>query len=305
MSKILKDSWERRGLLFSPDESLPWSRTHGMLPTPIKIDDFWRVYFSGRNETNQSSIGWFDADISDSFRVLRASKVPVLTPGDLGCFDDNGVSPSCVIELEKDCLAMYYIGWNPGSTTRVNLYGGLALSYDGGETFTRWSKAPILERTKTDPYMNTAPWVVRCDGGFRMYYVSGSGWANKDSPRYNIKIAYSNDGLEWERRGEVVLDFMNSEETALARPYVIFENGMWKMWVTRRIGNYAIAYAESIDGINWTRQDELYGLRPLGESGEKVMTEYSAVVRQDNDLWMLYNGDEYGKAGILLARLST
>jgi hypothetical protein len=98
---------------------------------------------------------------------------------------------------------------------------------------------------------------------------------------------------------------MNSEETALARPYVIFENGMWKMWVTRRIGNYAIAYAESIDGINWTRQDELYGLRPLGESGEKVMTEYSAVVRQDNDLWMLYNGDEYGKAGILLARLST
>ena len=296
------DSWEKYGLFFSPKSSLSWSYTHAMIPTPAKLNGKYRVFYSGRNILNQSSIGWFEMDLTHKPTVLQSSQTPVLVPGDLGCFDDNGVSPSCVIELENGDIAMYYIGWNPGSTTRVNLFGGLALSHDGGETFTRWSKAPILERTKTDPYMNTAPWVVKTSTGYRMYYVSGNGWVDKDSPRYNIKVAYSSDGLVWERSGEVVLDFKSSIETALARPYVIVENGLWRMWVTRRVGEYAIAYAESDDGINWVRKDELYGLIPSGLGGEKSMTEYSAVIRDSGNLWMLYNGDEYGKAGIFLAR---
>jgi predicted GH43/DUF377 family glycosyl hydrolase len=303
MDESTKDSWERKGIIFAPDKSLSWSQSHGMIPTPIKRDDHWRVFFSARNKSNQSSIGWFDVDFSDSPRVLKVSKEPILIPGELGCFDDNGVSPSCVVELGNGDIAMYYIGWNPGSTTRVNLFGGLALSHDGGETFTRWSKAPILERIKTDPYMNTAPWVVKTLAEYRMYYVSGIKWVDKDSPRYNIKVAYSSDGLVWERSGEVVLDFKSPIETALARPYVIVENGVWRMWVTRRVGEYAIAYAESDDGISWTRKDELYGLMPTGQGDERTMTEYSAVIRDSGNLWMFYNGDEYGKAGILLARM--
>ncbi len=74
------------------------------------------------------------------------------------------------------------------------------------------------------------------------------------------------------------------------------------MWVTRRIGEYAIAYAESNDGINWDRKDELCGLKPNGTSEEKIMTEYSAVVRSGDRYFMFYNGNNYGENGILLAR---
>jgi hypothetical protein len=297
-----KSNWERLGLIFRPDTNLEWSKSHAMIPTPFNLDDKQLIYYSARNSINQSSIGCFQVRLEDSPRVVDCTKEPLLQPGELGCFDDNGVSPSCVIELSNGEIAMYYIGWNPGSTTRVNLYGGLAISHDRGNTFIRWSKSPILERTRTDPLMNTAPWVVKAADGYRMYYVSAFKWVDKDSPRYNVKIAYSSNGYNWDRPGQVVLDFSGKSETALARPFVIEENGIWRMWVTRRIGEYAIAYAESNDGISWVRKDDLFGLKPNRTSEEQVMTEYSCVVRSRRSLFMFYNGDHYGKNGILLAR---
>ena len=104
-----------------------------------------------------------------------------------------------MINLTDDELGLYYIGWNPGSTVRMHIFGGLAISKDGGETFERWSRAPILERNQIDPYFNTAPWVVRDGDGFRIFYVSCKEWRNKDLPRYNIKTGYSKDGKNWVR----------------------------------------------------------------------------------------------------------
>jgi hypothetical protein len=297
-----KSKWERLGLIFTPNTSLEWSKSHAMLPTPLNLDGRQLVYYSARNSNNQSSIGCVEIQLSEKPFVVQSNMKPLLQVGDLGCFDDNGVTPSCAIELPGGEIAMYYIGWNPGSTTRVNLYGGLAISHDRGNSFVRWSKAPILERTRSDPYMNTAPWVVATDNGYRMYYVSGVDWVSKNSPRYNIKIAYSFDGYQWERPGKVVLDFAHTDETALARPYVIQDEGIWKMWVTRRVGEYAIAYAESLDGVNWIRKDKIFGLEPNGEKEELYMTEYSAVVRSSNKYFMFYNGTDYGRNGILLAR---
>ena len=297
------DNWERLGFIFTPDRSFSWSQTHAMIPTPHYFDSNLYIYYSSRNRFNQSSIGRFKLDLSSKLEVTEKSSTPLLSPGGLGHFDDNGVTPSCVIELEDGTTAMYYIGWNPGSTTRVNLFGGLAISKDRGETFTRWSTAPILERTQKDPLINTAPWVVKSIDGYRMYYVSGISWETKDDPRYNIKIAYSKDGYKWERPGEVVLNFLSTRETALARPYVLNDNGTWRMWVTRRIGEYAIAYAESKDGITWIRKDKEFGLHPSGAPSELHMTAYSAVIKRDDNFYMFYNGDNYGKDGILVARM--
>ena len=74
------------------------------------------------------------------------------------------------------------------------------------------------------------------------------------------------------------------------------------MWVTRRVGEYAIAYAESNDGLHWARKDSILGLEPNGEGEEQRMTAYSAVVRSGRKYFMFYNGSDYGKNGILLAR---
>lgn len=296
-----KIKWRKRGLIIRPNPLLYWAKTHCMIPTPYMMEKgLLKLFFSGRDENNRSNIGYAILDMNDNCKVLDYSQNPILTPGDLGCFDDNGVTPSCV-KLINEKLYLYYIGWNPGSTVRMHLFGGLAISDDNGENFERWSRAPIIERCKSDPYLNTAPWVIESADEYRMYYVSGYEWKHKDLPRYNIKIARSQDGKNWERNGFVCIDFSNENENALARPYVIYENGIWKMWFAYKGLTYRLGYAESLDGLDWERRDNYTGI-DIGQDGfDNEMIEYAAIVTHKNQKFMFYNGNNYGFDGIGLA----
>ena len=294
--------WKKLGLFIEPQRDKWWWLTHAMIPTPEALGKgIFRIYYSGRNVNNQSHIAWADVDLNAPFRVIGHSDGPVLLPGQLGCFDDNGVTPSCVIDLPGGEKALYYIGWNPGSTVRMHLFGGLAISRDNGKTFERWSRAPILERTCTDPYLNTAPWVVRDGEGYRIFYVSGHEWVHKDLPRYNIKTAHSSDGKHWVREGHVCIDFKDATENALARPFVVLEDGLWRMWFAHKGLAYRLAYAESKDGLNWVRMDHLAGIDVSPSGFDSDMIEYAAIVKHGGRCFMFYNGNSYGLGGIGLA----
>lgn len=294
--------WKKLGLFLKPQADKWWSLTHAMIPTPeARGNGIFRVYYSGRNDKNQSHIAWAEIDLNEPCRIFRFSEGPVLLPGDLGCFDDNGVTPSCILDLGGGEKALYYIGWNPGSTVRMHLFGGLAISTDGGDTFNRHSRAPIIERCANDPFLNTAPWVVKAESEYRMYYVSGCGWVHKDLPRYNIKMGRSDDGKLWRRDGHVCIDFKDASENALARPYVILDDGVWKMWFAHKGEAYRLGYAESLDGVDWERRDDLAGI-DVGTSGfDSDMIEYAAVVHHQGRRFMFYNGNNYGADGIGLA----
>ena len=294
-------SWSKHGLFIKPQQDKWWSLTHAMIPTPEELGGgVFRVYYSGRNDNNQSHVTWADVDLNEPYKVLSYASAPVLSPGKLGCFDDNGVTPSCLVNIDNEKY-FYYIGWNPGSTVRMHIFGGLAVSSDHGKTFERWSKAPVIERCRSDPFINTAPWVVKTEKEFRMYYVSGCGWEHKDLPRYNIKMGTSNDGKVWKREGHVCIDFKDDSENALARPYVLFEDEIWKMWFSHKGSAYRLGYAESKDGITWHRRDEYAGL-DVSESGwDSEMVEYAAIVKYNGQHFMFYNGNNYGYGGIGLA----
>ena len=206
------------------------------------------------------------------------------------------------MDLGNDEKALYYIGWNPGSTVRMHLYGGLAIS-SGNDSFKRWSRAPIIERCRTDPYLNTAPYVVKTNSEYRMYYVSGTEWKHKDLPRYNIKLARSKDGKNWIRDGHICIDFKDNNENALARPYVLYEDNTWKMWFSYKGDTaYQLGYAESYDGVDWVRNDSFSGIS-TGKQGEfdSEMIAYAAVVNYKGRHFMFYNGNNYGYDGIGLA----
>ena len=299
---LKKQNWRKLGLVIRPNDRLFWAQTHCMVPTPYHLGSgLVRVFFSGRDAWNRSHIGHATVDLNRNGRVVDYSPVPVLSPGALGCFDDNGVTPSCVVDLQNGAIGLYYIGWNPGSTVRMHLFGGLAISLDGGMTFERWSRAPILERSRTDPYLNTAPWVVHDVVGYRMFYVSGHEWLHKDQPRYNIKTATSLDGNNWQREGHVCIDFRDENEHALARPYVLREGGLWRMWFSYKGMNYRIGYAESYDGLTWKRMDNLAGIDVSRCGFDSDMIEYGAVLKHEGRYFMFYNGNNYGFEGIGLA----
>ena len=293
--------WEKKGLLFKNTNNSWWTKSHVMLPTIDKIyENKFRIYYSSRDKFNRSHIGCSEIEILNSeIKLIRHYDQPVFSIGELGTFDDNGVTPSCIINHDG-YKYLYYIGWNSGSTTRMSLIAGLAKSIDGGLTFKRVSKGPLLERTNIEPYsILTAPYVLFDNNIWRMFYVSCDGWRNKDLPTYNIKYAESYDGLNWKREGHVCIDYNSINETALARPWVIKDSNKYKMWFSYKdpkIG-YRIGYAESVDAKNWKRIDKF--CLDVSESGwDSQMVEYSCVFDYGKYRFMLYNGNDYGKSGL-------
>lgn len=307
-SSLFKTRWRFRklGLVIVPRPELWWMRSHAMVPTLQPLDgSYVRVYFSGRDDKNRSHIGYaiIDLDRADNNpgrAVIDMSTEPILGIGELGAFDDNGVTPSCLIN-DGQKLRLYYIGWNKGATVRMLLFGGLAISTDQGKSFQRWSRAPILERTDFEPFLNTAPYVVRVGQKWRVYYVACTGWLNRDLPRYHIRTAESDDGFTWRRFGHVCIDYSGPDENALARPMVVRDGEVWRMWFAHKGRNYRMGYAESLDGLSWTRDDSYAGIDVSPDGFDSEMVAYGAVIRKGGRLWMLYNGNGYGRDGIGLA----
>ena len=292
--------WIKKGLIFKAEGQYDWVMTHGMLPVADRIGgDRYRIYFSGRDRLNRSSIGFVEIDIREPENILRLSETPALGLGSLGAFDDNGVTPTWVLN-QNGTKYMYYFGWNKGSSVRAGEMAGLAISNDGGETFTRVSRAPILERTDREPYSILVACCIRIeDGLWRMWYDSADEWTDKDLPRYNIKYAESKDGFHWVREGTVSVDFQYPGETRVSRACVLKEGGRYRMWYCYALGRggYRMGYGESSDGVKFERKDQEVGI-DVSESGwDSEMICYPFVFNHGDRKYMLYCGNGYGRTG--------
>ena len=292
------------GIIFKPKKRNSWSLTHCMIPTVFKINNNKiRIFFGSRNKKNVSSIGFADFYYAkNKFEIIKYSKKPVLTAGLLGSFDDNGVLPSCVIKKNK-LFYLFYIGWRPSVTTRYSLIAGLAKSKNL-DTFKRVSKSPILNLNDKEPYqILTAPTVIKKDKEYYMWYVSCNEWKNKDLPYYDIKFATSKNLTEWKQTGISCIKLKKGER-AVARPFVIYEKNIFKMWYCyeKKIDGYKIGYGESVDGKKWIRKDnEIEFVNNL--KGENKMRAYPNLTRLGGDTLIFYNGNNYGEEGIFCAKL--
>ena len=299
--------WKKIGKIIQPNGKLFWNYSHAMLPIADHLyDDIFRIYYSGRNKDNLSHIGAVTIDLNEPNRCLDITENPLMSPGNLGCFDDNGVSPSCIVNL-PDKKLLYYIGWKPRSTTRMSVVAGLAESLDDGISFNRVSRAPILVKNNLEPYdILTAPWVIKDKNIFRMWYVSGESWIHPDLPVYNIKYADSLDGLKWDQKGIVAIKAIDEHETSLARPCVVKEDNLYKMWYSYKRGSqtYRIGYAESNDAINWNRMDDEIKIGLSKNGWDSEMIEYGAIFSHKGKTYMLFNGNGYGLSGAGLAVLT-
>ena len=228
---------------------------------------------------------------------------PVLSPGPLGAFDDAGVTTSCVV-AHGGRLFLYYTGWALGVSVPFYLHAGLAVSDDDGRSFSRASAAPLLDRIDVDPYLTASPWVLVDEGRWRMWYVSGTGWetsATGPQHRYHLKYAESSDGRTWVRHGHVCLDYASRAEYAFGRPCVVRDGDRYRMWFSVRGERYLMGYAESPDGLTWTRDDTACALAPSAEGWDAEMIAYPVVAGPPGRRVLLYNGNGFGRTGIGLA----
>lgn len=296
--------WGKKGLIFRPEGQYDWSITHAMLPVADQIaEDIYRIYFSGRDKLNRSLIGFVEVDINAPQKILNISPTPVLGLGSLGAFDDNGVSPTCIVN-HSGKKYLYYFGWNKGSLVRAAEVSGLAISEDDGKTFRRFSRAPVIDRTDAEPYQIL---VISCilieDGVWRMWYDSADEWQTPELPRYNIKYAESTDGINWERKGIVSVDYKSRDESRVSRASVLKEDGIYKMWHCYAIdsGGYRMGYAESEDGYRFERKDDSLTIQTSLTGWDSEMVCYPHVFRHKGQKIMLYCGNGYGRTGFGMA----
>jgi hypothetical protein len=296
--------WRERQRIFEPAGQAAWIGTHAALPVVRAHPDRHRVYFSSRDGRGRSHIGFVDVSLDHPKDVMDISPAALLSPGALGTFDDAGVTTSCLVGHD-DQLFLYYTGWALGSSVPFYLNVGVAVSDDDGKTFRKLSQAPLLDRHEVDPYLTASPWVLIDNGMWRMWYVSGTAWSETaDGPRhrYHIKYAESVDGRHWKREGRIAIDYASPDEYAFGRPCVVRDGDRYRMWYSYRGDRYRIGYAESRDGIAWTRMDaeNVLNVSADGEWDSEMVT-YPIVFEHRGRWQMLYNGNDYGRTGIGLA----
>ena len=301
--------WTKKGLIFRPDGNREWMATHAALPVPDRIsDDIVRIYFATRSSGNRTVTTFIEVEADDPSRVTYVHDQPVLSFGHLGAFDDGGVGPYCVVRHDGRKY-LYYGGINAGVTVPYRNAIGLAVSDDDGRSFRRVCEGPVVDRTQDEPYFTAAADVMLDDGLWRMWYGSTTGWVVVDGrpePRYQIKYGESRDGIHWSRRNVTCIEYA-SEGEANVRPCVIRDGGLYKMWYCHRGSagyrtdprhSYRLGYAESTDGITWTRKDGEVGIDRSASGWDATMMCYPYVYRHKGRTYLLYNGNGFGESGI-------
>ena len=300
--------WRKLTRLLEPGFS-PWARTHVQNPFPEQLTDGrTRVHFASRDTRNRARGGWLILSADRADDVSEVSQRPSLDLGTLGAFDDCGVMPSSVLDVGGE-LWMYYTGWSKAVEVPFSFHIGLAISRDGGETFERYSRAPILGRTRHDPYIVGAPHVVARADGFKMWYVSCLEWvktADKPRHRYTIKAATSTNGIDWQTSDELCIP-LQDDDYAIARPFVFGHHGVLYMYYSYRGGDatYRIGLARSTGGNRWQRMDDQVGIDVSAEGWDSEMVCYATTFQRSGETYMLYNGNGYGATGLGLAIAET
>ena len=253
------------GKIYSPSGKYGWDKHSALTPTPIILDENTiRVYVGFRDKKGVSRIGFVDVDADNPSKIKRISEKPVLNVGKPGAFDDNGVILGDVVRYKKK-LYMYYVGFQLVKKAKFLAFTGLAISYDNGNTFERYSDAPILDRCNNEIYIRAIHSIIIENGTWRVWYASGNDWVwinGKPYPRYNIRYIESRDGINFSKKSILCID-TEGEEYRIGRPRVYkIEKNKYLMFYTKGTldGKYMAGYAESMDGIRWIRKDSELGI---------------------------------------------
>jgi len=314
-------NWRKLGKIFDPAEhKLPGDCFgYAQSPQTLVLDDRVRVYFSTRERdlTGKfiSHVAFVDFDRSLQ-RILGISTEPVIALGDLGCFDEHGIFPMHVVRDGTRVLA-YTTGWNRKVSVSADASIGLAVSRDQGATFEKYGSGPIMTASLHEPFLVGDAFVIVAEGKYHMWYIYGTKWskfAEEAPPDRVYKIAYatSDNAITWHRDGrQIIADRLNADECQ-ALPTVLKLGQTYHMYFCYRQAHgfrdksqnaYRLGYASSTDMRTWIR-DDLHGGIDVSEEGwDSQMQCYPHIFQVDEVVYMLYNGNEFGRHGFGLAVL--
>lgn len=299
--------WKKLGQIYKPPltNQHPKLYSHAANPLPIHLkNDVFRIFYSGRDKKNRSSVGAVDIDIIRQ-EIITEHQDPFFMHGPKNSFFSDGVSIGNCYEVQG-VRYILFMGWqNPknehwrGDIGRLILTDDLSLELE--------SSKPFLSSNENDPLSLSYPWVMKRKNLYQMWYGSTHTWnAGNDEMLHAIHYASSEDGHTWDRHG-VGIPYEVGVAQAFSRPSVVENaNGFLEMWFSFRSGRgetYRIGYATCDRTESWTLNLENSGIDISQTGWDSEMIEYPFVFDHAGSRFMLYNGNSFGKTGFGLAVL--
>ncbi|MCE7530641.1 hypothetical protein [Polynucleobacter sp. IMCC 29146] len=307
MKNIEDFYWDKKNLLVEGGGGIA-GFTHASHPCVLKLGGNQVILiFSMRNSQNHSFIFTCLAEIKNKkITVLEPPKL-ALEPGMKGTFDSEGLLSCCVVNIAPEESYLYYSGWNNLTDNLWICDTGLAVINHVDHSIRRKFQGPIMARDRHNPYFAAGTSIMRDGSRWRSWYNSGISWSqNSDGswkPLYGIHYAESKDGIDWNYYPGQIIPFKDQHEHSFGRPTVVNWWGTYLMWFSCRGANncplYRIGFAQSNDGLVWTRNDGKSGIE-ISSNSDKFDSEsiaYPYPFEHDGIYYMLYNGNNYGKTG--------
>lgn len=313
--------WIKQGQLFEPAmvTGRPgWMREFAQAPATLVMNDRVRVYFScrpGPDAAGQyvSHAAYVDLDRADLFKRIGVSATPVMPLGQLGMFDEFGTYPTSVCRNGDEVWA-YYGGWTRCVSVPFDVAIGRAISRDGGATFEKQGRGPVLAADLDEPFVISGPKIRRFGSRWYLWYIAGTKWIpteGRAEPVYRIRMASSDDGVSWRRHHRELIAPRLEPDECQASPDVFEANGAFHMFFCYRYSldyrngsrGYRIGYARSTDLEHWVRDDGRAGIDVSPAGWDSEMVSYPHVFELDGSIYMMYLGNQVGRTGFGLARL--
>ena len=313
--------WKKLGKIFNPTEHKLSNNCidYAQAPQVLEFDDFVRIYFSTRVK---DEFGKFISHISfvemdKEFKTIKKlSNQTIITMGALGCYDEHGIFPFNVLRDGKKILG-FIGGWSRRISVDIETSIGLAISNDGGLTFTRIGDGPVLSSTLDEPFLVGDPFVLKFNNAYHMWYIYGVRWIenplNQVKERvYKIGHATSRDCISWVKTNRQIIEDILNDDECQALPSVIFNKDKYHMVFCYRkaIGfrdnskdSYRLGYAYSNDGLIWKREDEKMDINTTAGDWDSDMMCYPHLTICNDKIYLLYNGNNFGRTGFGVAEL--
>jgi sucrose-6-phosphate hydrolase SacC (GH32 family) len=312
--------WKKLGRVFNPQEveGRSWLKEFAQAPSVLIFDNFVRVYFSCRPQPDKngqyvSYSAFVDLNRNNLFDIVNISQKPILELGESGTFDEFGTYPTSVVR-NGELIMAYYGGWTRCESVPFNVAIGLAVSRDNGVTFTKLGAGPVLSYSLNEPFIISGPKIRKYHDRWYLWYIAGRKWIKADGkpePVYKIRMAVSDDGINWVKQDNDLIVSKVEENEAQASPDVFFYEGKYHMFFCYRYSvgfrsrqkGYRIGYASSDDLIRWVRDDAKAGIDVSEVGWDSEMISYPHVFELDGNVYMFYLGNQVGRFGFGLAQL--
>lgn len=312
---MIKINNRRQILSFNNHKELSSFFSHTKGPNGILLKDFVRVYFSTNLKDSSGVTSHIVyADFDKRFdNIIKVSDKIVVPETELGLFDEHGIFPFKPF-LHDGSEYAFYTGWSRRETVSVETSIGLMTRSKESDCFKRVYKGPVISASSKEPFLLADAWPLKNQTQYIIYYIFGDAWEydpeNKvHERRYRISLATTKDLLNYNRDSLYVIDTISPNEVQ-AYPTVVIRDGHYHMLFSFRDvfdfrsnpnKSYKFGYAFSKDGIHWKRNDNLIQFLDGAKEFDKEMMAYPSFLEVEDRLYLLYNGNNFGKNAILVA----